>query len=403
VVANLWLNGDMTVGARSEVMRSVTKLEVAMVLDTTGSMAGSKMTNLKAASIDFIDQMAAAAARSTETDPVKIGIVPFSSAVRLGSTTSEISTYKAANWMDAAGNAPASKEIFWTSGSNYGATVNRFTLFDNMGATWAGCVESREAPYDVQDTAPSAGAPATLFTPYFWPDEADTDSNAVNQYADDKKGGSGNAASWNQEKRQGNITKYTKNNVSISSSQGPNLGCSMQSVTRLSTNWADLKSKINGMTAVGETHIPLGMMWGWHVVSPNAPFGDGVPYSTPKTTKVVILMTDGDNTWFNSSSVNGTKYAGYAYHWQDRAGTTSSNANTRANRLNSRLTTLCNNMRAAGIVVYTVRVEVKSGSSSLLQNCATTPDKFYDVQSASNLTAVFSAIAGSIQNLRIAA
>ena len=66
-----------------------------------------------------------------------------------------------------------------------------------------------------------------------------------------------------------------------------------------------------------------------------------------------------------------------------------------------RLALLCTNMKNAGIVIYTVRVEVKTGSSSLLQNCATTPEMFYDVQSASNLSAVFSAIAGSIENLRI--
>jgi hypothetical protein len=37
----------------------------------------------------------------------------------------------------------------------------------------------------------------------------------------------------------------------------------------------------------------------------------------------------------------------------------------------------------------------------LLSGCATSADKFYNVQSPSNLTGVFSAIAGSIQNLRI--
>jgi len=396
-VANLWLNDDMTVGATSDVMRSVKKLEIAMVLDNTGSMDGSKLTNLKLAATDFINQLAAAAARSSEPNPVKIGIVPFSNAVRIGSTTTELNAYKAAAWIDAAGNAPASKQIFWNNGAGaLGATANRFTLLSNMGVAWAGCVESRAAPYDVQETTPDINAPETLFTPYFWPDEADNDSRAVNNYLDDEE-----QSGWSWQRRQGNLGKYDESPGS--SSRGPNRGCTLQPISRLSTDWAALKAKIGNMTAVGETHIPLGMAWGWHLLSPHAPLADGVTYSTPNTTKVVLLMTDGDNTYNVNSNNNRSNYDGYGYIWQGRTGTTSNTASTRENAIDSRLSTICTNMKAAGIVIYTVRVEVTSGSSTLLQNCATTPDKFYDVQSAGNLTAVFSAIAGSIQNLRISA
>ena len=69
--------------------------------------------------------------------------------------------------------------------------------------------------------------------------------------------------------------------------------------------------------------------------------------------------------------------------------------------LDSRLTTLCANMKAQGIDIYTVRVEVNDSNFQVLQNCATHPDQFFDVQSASQLTAVFDTIAQSLQNLRI--
>jgi Flp pilus assembly protein TadG len=392
VVANLWLQSNMTVGARSDVVRSVNKLEIAMVLDNTGSMAGSKLSNLKTAANDFIDQLAAAAARSSETNPVKIGIVPFSNAVRLASATADINAYKAAAWMDAAGNAPASKEIFYNN-----PAINRFTLLSNLGLSWGGCVESRAAPYDVQDTAPTSAAPATLFTPYFWPDEADNDSDEVNHYLDDDEG-----SGWSWQRRQGNTAKYD-HTISASTSSGPNKGCNMQPISRLSTDWTALKAKVTAMNAVGETHIPLGMAWGWHLLTPNAPFADGKPYGTANNTKVVVLMTDGDNTYSVNSSNNRSNYDGYGFIWQGRAGTTSNTHSTRQDAIDDRLALICTNMKAAGIVIYTVRVEVTTGSSSLLQNCATRPDMFYDVQSASNLTAVFSAIAGSIQNLRISA
>ena len=407
IVANLWLNSDMQVGAASQIFRSMNKLEVAMVLDNTGSMKGTKLSELKTATNDFIDQLSAAAARSTETNPVKIGIVPFSSVVRIGSTTTEINAYKTAAWMDAAGNNAVSKEIFYNSSTGKlggGTAVNRFTLFNNTNTTWAGCVEGRQQPYDVQESPPTTTTPATLFTPFFSPDEPDDTLlktyNSVNNYESD-----GASLTWNYDRRLGTSSKY--NSSPNPSSRGPNYGCSIQSISRLSTNWAALKTKVNAMVADGETHIPLGMIWGWHVLSPNAPFADGVSYSTPKTTKIVVLMTDGDNTYVNSGANNDTRnitrYDGYGYASPLRLGAsvdvTSTSAREKA--IDDRLELLCSNMKAAGIVIYTVRVEVTTGSSTLLSNCATRPDMFYDVQSASNLSAVFSAIAGSIENLRI--
>jgi hypothetical protein len=53
------------------------------------------------------------------------------------------------------------------------------------------------------------------------------------------------------------------------------------------------------------------------------------------------------------------------------------------------------------VVIYTVRVEVKSGASALLKKCATTADRYYDVQNAADLNDVFQRIAGEISNLRI--
>lgn len=395
IVANLWTAGDMEVSVTSEVVRSMNKIEVAMVLDTTGSMAGSKLTNLKTAANNFVDTLAAAASRSTEVNPVKIGIVPFSNAVRIAAS-SEISSYQKAAWMDK-GTAPIGADIF-----NGLAGVNRFTLLSNMGRTWGGCVEGRAMPYDVQETAPNVNMPATLYTPYFYPDEADNDyDNNANSYLKDgsykNQAVQGNGVSDEYRRRQGYKGKYT----SAGSGDGPNTGCNMQPLVRLSTDWKALKNRINSFNADGETHIPLGLAWGWNVLSPTGPFGDGVSYNTPKTTKVVVLMTDGENTYTNPGTFNKSAYDGYGYIWANRFGTTSSNTGARTAEIDKRLALLCSNMKSAGLVIYTVRVEVKTGSSALLQGCASKPEFFYDVQSASNLNAVFSAIAGSIENLRI--
>src|SRR5205085_6712016 len=85
------------------------------------------------------------------SDPggLKLGVVPFSTTVRLSSSSSQLTSYRNASWMR--GNMPSAylEDVFFNSSGNNVNGVNRFTLFDNMGVSWAGCIESRPPPYDV--------------------------------------------------------------------------------------------------------------------------------------------------------------------------------------------------------------------------------------------------------------
>ncbi len=60
--------------------------------------------------------------------------------------------------------------------------MNIFSLYNNLpaDAAWRGCVEARPEPYDIDDTAPTAGTPATMFVPFFSPDEGGDDVDANN-------------------------------------------------------------------------------------------------------------------------------------------------------------------------------------------------------------------------------
>jgi len=409
IVSHLWSNSDSVVSATSSVMRSIDKLEIVMVLDNTGSMGGTKLANLKLAANNFIDTLKTAAERSSEPDAVKIGIVPFSSTVRLGSAA-EVAAYATQDWMDKNGASPIGADIF-------NSTANRFTLMKNMNVTWAGCVESRPykvggviKDYDITDVEPNPAVPATLIVPYFWPDEPDSPQassnkngsfNAANSYLVDKA-----YSTTNWKIPQGEVSKYNK---APSSGAGPNTGCTMQPLKRLTKNWDDLHTTVNAMTADGETHIPIGAMWGWHVLSANPPFKDGsdccptcaVPCSQLKVKKIAVIMTDGENTYNTTTSSNTSAYDGYGYIWQGRLGITSGSTSVRTKAIDDRLAALCANMKRDGITIYTVRVEVSTGSSTLLETCASEKEMFYDVQNASQLNAVFNTIAGSIQNLRI--
>lgn len=87
VIANLWLQGNMTIGAEAEVARSSNNLETSIVLDITGSMYGQKLTDLKSAAKDLIDLVVS----PTQTPYYsKAALVPFSMGVNAGGYASNL-------------------------------------------------------------------------------------------------------------------------------------------------------------------------------------------------------------------------------------------------------------------------------------------------------------------------
>jgi len=399
-VAGLVTGGTMAVAASSEVVRAGMKVEIALVLDNTGSMMeGTKLADLKTAATSFVNQMEDASKKAIEPNSVKISLVPFSNTVRVDG-----SAYRSATWMDQNGASPVNDQIFTTATGTQHA--NRFTLFDTIGTAWRGCVEMRQAPYDVQDTAPSTGTPATLYTAYFAPDEPDSRTSGYSDnYSNDYLSDGTNSNNWRV--RQGMISKYKSTN-GMSTSRGPNAGCGLTTVMRLTTDFNSIRTGINAMQAAGNTNIPIGMSWGWNTLTPNAPFADGVAYGTPKYKKIIVLMTDGENTVDQRDTPNDGTYAGLGYIWQGRvlkADNTplqqGASSAERTAALDSRLSKICDNMKAKDIEIYTIRVEVTTGTSELLQGCATSRDHYYDVQNSNNLTAVFGSIAGQIAALHL--
>lgn len=399
-VAGLVTGGAMDVGASAEVVRADQKVEIALVLDTTGSMTeGTKLADMKKAAKSFITFMEGVAAKAVEPDAIKISLVPFANTVRV-----DESAYRYSMWVDQSGTSPINNEIFTTSSGNQFA--NRFSLFSALGTGWGGCMEMRQAPYDVQDTPPTSGA--TLYTPYFAPDEPDSQTSGYgrdyqNDYVPD------NTSSTNWRVRQGMINKYGgKKKGGMSTGFGPNKGCGVSKMMRLTTNYSSLRTAIDALSASGNTNIPIGMSWGWNTLAPHAPFADGVPYNEKGHKKVLVLMTDGENTMDQRDTPNDGNYAGTGYIWQGRVlkanGAPLQQGATSAERtaaLDSRLALVCENMKAKGIEIYTIRVEVDTGSSALLKTCATADDYYYDVKSSSTLTTVFESIAGQIAALHL--
>ena len=399
-IAGMLNDGVMAIDAETEVVRTSVKVEISLVLDTTGSMSeGTKLKDMKAAAKNFVTKMEDASKKSVEANTVRIALVPFSNTVRV-----DEAVYRNSSWVDQSGASPINDEIFTTASGVQKA--NRFTLFSTLGVTWRGCLEMRKPPYDVEEAAPTLGTPATLYTPFFAVDEPDNKTAGYSSdYQNDYVSDGTNSTNWRI--RQGMITKYGGSKKgTMSTTFGPNRGCGLARMRRLSTDFAALRSDIDALNADGNTNIPIGMAWGWNTVSPLGPFADGVAYGTPKYKKIVILMTDGENTIAQRDTPNDGTYAGTGYVWQGRVLKSNdqplpigSTEEQRTAALDYRLSKLCTNMKAKQIEIFTIRVV--EGSSTLLQNCATNRDHFYNVTDSTTLTAVFQSIAGQISALRL--
>ena len=150
-------------------------------------------------------------------------------------------------------------------------------------------------------------------------------------------------------------------------------------LTDIYTGLTTLKNKVDNMQPNGFTNVTIGLMWGWHTLTNSVPFEQGAA-SQPDLDKVIILLTDGDNTraWDNIGNKEITSESA----------------------INLRTEAACANVKAANIRIYTIRVI--DGNSTLLKNCASSPTMYYDVQNASQLSGVFTSIAQNLANLRIA-
>ncbi|MHA6287623.1 TadE/TadG family type IV pilus assembly protein [Maricaulis sp. CAU 1757] len=369
----------ITVGWESEVQRARQRLELAMVLDNTGSMSGSKIRNLRD-SAALLNEILFDAA--DERGDVKIGLVPFASTVNVGTAN------EAVWWMDPDGRNPLHSEWF-------DQPANRWDLFDDLRRTsWEGCVEARAIPFDIEDIEPNPGRPETLFMPYFAPDEPDRGGRYNNNYLNDGLRGS----VW---ERLMNIGKYR--NGRPRNGNGPNEGCTARPITPLTDNERTVDRAISQMEASGTTNIPLGVSWGVRVLSPQAPYTEGVPYDDDEVVKAMVVLTDGENyISTRGSHFAHSDYSGYGYIRTGRLGVTSSSRSQVINAMNARTAAACEYAKRQGIRVYTITFQVSSSSTrQLMRECASNPSLYFDSPSSSALRDAFEMIAGDLTNLRI--
>jgi Putative Flp pilus-assembly TadE/G-like/von Willebrand factor type A domain len=343
-----------------------TSIEIGLMLDTTGSMcnksggsylspctAATKLDALKTAAKDLVDIV-------VWTDQSKyqsrVAIAPFADTVNVGDYFTAVT-----------GQDPVKSTTYTYPSSCYNSSgvlksscAGQSKYLTNQAK--AKCVTERKVSAEFTDAAPVAGARITS-----WYDALVQRYKSELGYSDADAAAAAGSSTW------ANCSESVK-------------------IQPLTSDKNVLKTTINSLIGDGGTGGALGTAWAWYMISPewgsvftgaNQPesyskITELGPTGLPKLQKIAVLMTDGEyNIW---------QYA-----------------NATTSTVNGKSKSLCSNMKAKGIIVYTVGFEIGNSTSAkdVLSNCATSAEHFYDAKDSDELKSAFRDIALKITKLRL--
>ena len=404
---------DWAINAEAGADIAYASYEIALVLDTTGSMAGGKLTALKDAVDGMIESMSAQIA---DKDKLKMALVPFATFVNVGpqygpqfKSNGHIVAGTGAPWLDLKGKSDIAQLELQKN-------VSRFEVMHNLGQEWKGCVETRpetsSGEHDVQDTTPAANKPETLFVPAFAIDEP-----AAAGYSNDYILSLIDPMDQSLLGKTGKLLKYGVLNPALattgldavlgpvladtSSGKGPNKGCDMRPITPLTNNYTLLRSEVSQLNAAGTTNIMEGVAWGTRVLTPGEPFAQGKKASTGLE-KIMIVLTDGSNVIGANSTPLKSSYSSFGFYVDGRLDAPDGSATSTNAAMNARTLAACDYAKKHGITVYTIRLEEPNvATGEMLKQCASGNDHFFDAPSRTQLDDVFKGIRERVVKLRL--
>ncbi|SHE96046.1 Flp pilus assembly protein TadG [Kaistia soli DSM 19436] len=361
----------MPVSVLSEAIRSVNKLEVALVLDTTDSMSGSNIIALKTAAKNLVTKVTA--------DPkadVKIAVVPYGANVNVGlSNRKQPWVSVADDYVKPAGacTTTTTKQVCDSTTTKYSCTKYKDGVPYTATCSTTTNTNCKTVPLDPPTT--SCPSPTT----YVWngcvgspkyPDNV-KDDNAARVYP----------------------------GFLFSKNSGDDKRCPTQ-FTPLTSTVSTVNAAIDAMTTtnIDQTFMPAGLAWGFNVISAATPITDAAAYDTTgrnlNPTKAVVLMTDGLNT----AKVDSTG---------KHVASTNADGSPNSTQGNTYTAELCANIKAKNIEVYTVSYDLPNtvngatDAKAMLKACATSADNYFDAADSTALLAAFATIAEDMNNLRL--
>ncbi|PBB28461.1 hypothetical protein CK228_14410 [Mesorhizobium sp. WSM4312] len=419
----------------ASAVESNNQLEVVLVLDNTGSMAGARMTALRTATKSLLDTLEAT---KSPTRQIRASLVPFVTAVNVNGDEFDPS------WIDMDGKSS-------TNGVNFpvidGKRPNHMALFKQLkdtgwtaagwnGTGWKGCVEARPGAYNISDTPPDPDKPDTLFVPYFAPDDPEGAQKLSSSY--------GNAAKYYNNsylddasdntkvaKLKGNrlgidlssladpvppadkaakekVAKYvvpTNELITETGSPitvGPNRACPTP-IVPLTDDFDKLRKAASEMTEWNGsgTNVSEGLSWGMRVLSPAAPYTDGAPWKTRGISKIVLLLTDGENVVYGASEQpTKSDYTSYGYLAGGRFG--SDDQTAAARNVDGWTKSVCTQLKNEDVQIYTMVLQSDTAANRALYSaCASDPSGYYAVNDPAKLPDVFQQIANKFSRLQL--
>lgn len=353
------------IDAETTVQREVRGLEVVLVLDNTGSMSSyNNIGALRTATKNFVNIMFEAV---DDPDHVRIGLVPYSSSVNVGNYG--LGLDEAGDPLPTAGFVyPPEDDIYYDYTHadfykewEYGIEEEDLVYNPSAYGQWHGCVLAADYPLDTEDH------------PGPW-----------EMYRYDHQGSTNSYYQQNWKWLNG---QWHTQGDRYNSNYGPNYHCPDQKIVPLTSNESVLVAAADNMKADGFTLGNYGMVWGWRVISPDFPFTEGSDYDDPEWDKVVIMMTDGDNTMNHAYTAYG-KTNDHDINPSDE---------------NERFAEVCDNMKDEDILIYTITFysNINSYTKQYYKDCATDITKYFDAPSQDDLIEVFGQIARELSKLHI--
>lgn len=442
-------------------MESNDQLEVVLVLDNTGSMAGARIAALKTATDKLLTDLETV---QSPTRQVHVALVPFVTAVNVNGAEFDPS------WIDMDGKSS-------TNGINFpvikGKRPNHMALFrqlmrdpasaaklkgwkDATGADtgWKGCVEARPGTLNISDTPPDPSKPDTLFVPYFAPDSPGNGTAPSSSYANDanyynnsfindkpdeaklaRDGGLNvlgidlsdllssivnvllggpskedleTVAKYVAPQNSTIATGATTDPNAIQLTVGPNRSCPSP-IVPLTNDFTKLRKEAGKMFAwAGSgTNVAEGLAWGQRVLSPTPPYTDGTPWKTRGVSKIVMLLTDGENVVYGAAKeATKSDYTSYGYLAGSPYGAAgrlgSDNQTTAARNVDGWTKSVCTQLKDQGAQIYTMVLQADTAANRALYSaCASDPSDYYAVSDPANLPNVFEQIANKFSKLQL--
>ena len=485
-LARLVRNEPWTIRVESQAEQGGRDIEVAVVVDTTGSMSGSRISSLRQAATDLVNIIV-----SDEQEPYysKVALVPYSLAVNPGTYASTVRgsltgarSISNAQWASSpqrniTGATRANPVVITSSGHGFSngdrvyiSNVSGMTQLNNKVFTVASAT---------QDTFRLQGVNGSTYNSYSSGGRvrrcmqhncevvvtANDHGLSTDEYvyitgvSGMTQINNGNNATWQ-------VTVIDNDNYQLNGSTGPSYGsynsggssyctrygceyirflnpsgsqrryradscvtertgpqaftdaapstarvgihypngsdtCDSAAIMPLTSDRNALNARIASLGASGYTAGQIGVGWGWYMLSPT--FGSIFPaanrpadYDPESVLKVAVLMTDGE---FNTHYCEGVI--------SRDSSSVGSNSRNQCNAPNGngfeQARAMCDAMKEAGIVIYTVGFGLSSGSEAwrVMRDCASSASNFKDASSGAELRQAFQQIARSIQELRL--